>query len=94
MKFLYFYELSYGVATGLAKLPICLFRLRFTVEQTHIGIIYGVIGVIIFFSVFLIVFTVLQCKPVSAYWNNNATGDNVDTVKVTYAHSAIVAATD
>jgi hypothetical protein len=59
-----------------------------------------VITINIAYSIFLFFFALFQCRPVSEFWSRvisppqgTCTNPNV-TVKVTYAHAAIVSVTD
>lgn len=82
------------IATCLVKLSISLFLLRFTVERKHTWTLYVVLATLFSYSVFLLFFALFQCRPVSAFWNHSGNCNTIGTVKVTYAHSAIISASD
>ncbi|KKK13065.1 hypothetical protein AOCH_003086, partial [Aspergillus ochraceoroseus] len=94
LQLLFVYEASYVIATCLVKLSICLFLLRFTLERKHTFPLYGVFAVTLSYSIFLLFFALFQCKPVSAFWDPQGNCNRPGTIKVTYAHSAVVSACD
>jgi hypothetical protein len=94
------YELTYILATTLVKLSIATFLLHFTLERVQIYILYCVIAINIAYSIFLFFFALLQCRPISEFWlrvvspPHGSCTDPETTIKVTYAHAAIVCVTD
>ncbi|KAL5340204.1 hypothetical protein BJX70DRAFT_361809 [Aspergillus crustosus] len=94
LKLLFIYEMAYITGTCMVKLSISMFLLRFTVERKYTWILYGVLTIILTYSIFLLLFAVFQCDPVSAFWDPRGHCNRTGVVKVTYAHSAIVSATD
>ncbi|KAL2837940.1 hypothetical protein BJY01DRAFT_258195 [Aspergillus pseudoustus] len=94
LKLFFIYEATYVIATCLVKLSIGLFLLRFTVERKYTWTLYIILAILLCFSIFLLFFAIFQCKPVSAFWGNPGTCNRTGTVKVTYAHSAIISASD
>ena len=86
--------MAYIIATCLVKLSITLFLLRFTIERKHTWPLYVVLAILVTYSVFLLFFALFQCDPVSAFWRPEGNCDRSGTVKATYAHSAIISASD
>ncbi|CEO58634.1 hypothetical protein PMG11_03343 [Penicillium brasilianum] len=76
------------------KLSISLFLLRFTIERKYTWTLYVVLATVLSYSVFLLFYALFQCRPVSAFWTNSGYCNRAGTVKVTYAHSAIISASD
>jgi hypothetical protein len=82
------------------KLSISFFLLQFASNKTQIYSIYGIILVNIAYSIFLFFFALFQCRPVSEFWLrviNTPSGSCTEpstTIKVTYAHTAIVCISD
>lgn len=86
--------MAYIIATCLVKLSISLFLLRFTIERKHTLPLYIVLAILLTYSVFLMFFALFQCEPVSAFWSPQGNCNRIGTVKATYAHSAIINASD
>ncbi|OOQ90877.1 hypothetical protein PEBR_02973 [Penicillium brasilianum] len=87
-------QVTSGTTLILVKLSISLFLLRFTIERKYTWTLYVVLATILSYSVFLLFYALFQCRPVSAFWTNSGYCNRVGTVKVTYAHSAIISASD
>ena len=58
----------------MVKIAICLFLLRIVVQRLHKWIIYITITVVTIYSFCFFIVVVLQCRPVSYYWNHNQHG--------------------
>lgn len=93
-QLLFIYESTYVIATCLVKLSISFFLLRFTIERKYTRTLYIVLAILLGYSIFLLFFALFQCKPVSAFWASPGSCNRIGTVKVTYAHSAILSASD
>jgi hypothetical protein len=76
-------ELGYVACTAVTKVSICIFLLRIIVEKIHKYIIYLVLT-LNSFSVIVFLFLMLQCKPISYFWNQNQPGHCVNPRLITY----------
>jgi len=68
LRYWFFCEISFTLATSMLKIAIGLFLLRITVDRTHIWIIRIImIGSIVtgFIYTFILLF---QCQPISYWW--------------------------
>lgn len=67
-------EVSYCLTSVAVKASICLFLLRITVRRLHIWILYSVMVVTIFAGIVFMLVLLLQCHPVTYFWNKDQSG--------------------
>lgn len=91
LKWWYHCYLWYCITVVTCKLSIAFFLLRIAVRRVDRVIIYTATGVTIVTSIIFFFCVMLQCKPVSYFWDKAQEGTciSVDTVKgLTYGYSA------
>ncbi|RAL12361.1 uncharacterized protein BO97DRAFT_56241 [Aspergillus homomorphus CBS 101889] len=87
----------YMWASGVAKVSIALALLRLTVRRSHRFILWTVICASVSVGLTFWFFMVLQCHPVSEFWERTGRGKCLDTsvlLIVAYVYSSICAACD
>jgi hypothetical protein len=100
LKLLLVIETSYVAATTFVKISVGIFLLRFCVENLYKRIIYAVLLLISCFGIFILLFLLVQCRPVAAFWEQaispsfHGNCDAQGTVVSIYIHSAINSAVD
>ena len=80
-----------------AKISIGLFLLRVTVSKLQRLIIYIAMGLTVLTGIVFFFVTLLQCSPVSFFWNKHQPGKcvNVDVIiGLTFLYSAVSAICD
>ncbi|KAE9379385.1 hypothetical protein N431DRAFT_434387 [Stipitochalara longipes BDJ] len=70
---IYLSELLFTLSTSFAKLSILFFYLRLAVTRTYRRVIYASIVLIAVWAVVFSCVVILQCHPVSAYWDPDST---------------------
>ncbi|KAL6691185.1 hypothetical protein J3F84DRAFT_387059 [Trichoderma pleuroticola] len=91
LKYWYFCYIWYCVTMILTKISIGYFLLRITVERIHTWIIGTVMLVTVVTGIVFFFVTMLQCAPVSYFWDKNQHGSciNIDVIiTLTYIYSA------
>lgn len=74
-----------------SKISIGYFLLRITVERIHTWIISAVMLLTVVTGIVFFFVTMLQCAPISYFWNKNQHGSciNIDVIiAITYLYSA------
>ncbi|KAF2473765.1 uncharacterized protein BDR25DRAFT_341043 [Lindgomyces ingoldianus] len=97
LRFWWLCYISYCWTMIGAKISIGLFLLRVTVNKMQRWIIYTVMGLTVLTGIVFFFVTLLQCRPVSYFWNKNQPGSciNIDVIiGLTYLYSAISAICD
>ncbi|PWY91673.1 P-type ATPase [Aspergillus sclerotioniger CBS 115572] len=87
----------YVWASGVAKVSIALALLRLSVQKTQRIILWIVVGASTSISLVFWFFMLLQCHPVSEFWERRGTGKCLSTdvlVDVAYLYSSICAVCD
>ncbi|KAJ5573846.1 uncharacterized protein N7459_008273 [Penicillium hispanicum] len=88
-------QIIYIWSSSLAKVSIAVALLRLTVRPVHVVILWVVIGTVIAIGTMFWLVLLLDCRPISYFWNRidpSATGTctSVDTlVDITYLYSVI-----
>ncbi|KAL7941093.1 hypothetical protein V8C42DRAFT_335763 [Trichoderma barbatum] len=91
LKYWYFCYIWYCVTMIMSKISIGYFLLRITVERIHTWIIWGVMLLTVVTGIVFFFITMLQCAPISYFWNKNQHGSciNIDIIiAITYLYSA------
>ncbi|KAL6809507.1 hypothetical protein V8C40DRAFT_259173 [Trichoderma camerunense] len=91
LKYWYFCYIWYCVTMILTKISIGYFLLRITVERIHTWIIGSVMLVTVVTGIVFFFVTMLQCAPVSYFWDKTGNGSciNIDVIIIlTYIYSA------
>lgn len=80
----------------MVKIAICLFLLRIVVQKSHKWAIYITIAVVTTYSFCFFLVVLLQCRPVSYYWNQDQPGQCKPDVMIgaTIAYGVVCMATD
>ncbi|KAH8671503.1 hypothetical protein BX600DRAFT_537877 [Xylariales sp. PMI_506] len=78
-KFWWLCYIWYSVTMTLSKLSIAIFLLRITVQRIHryiivVALVFSVLSGLIFLLI-----TMLQCKPISYFWDQNQDGSCLST---------------
>lgn len=97
MRYWWLCYIAYCLTMIAAKISIGLFLLRVTVSQIQRRIIYTAMGLTVLTGVLFFFVTLLQCSPVSFFWNKHQTGTclNIDVIiALTFFYSAISALCD
>ncbi|KAL7958057.1 hypothetical protein V8C34DRAFT_284176 [Trichoderma compactum] len=92
LKYWYFCYIWYCVTMILTKISIGYFLLRITVERIHTWIIGTVMLVTVVTGIVFFFVTMLQCAPVSYFWDKTQSGSciNIDVIiTLTYIYSAL-----
>ncbi|KAL7916825.1 hypothetical protein GGI35DRAFT_49796 [Trichoderma velutinum] len=90
LKYWYFCYIWYCVTMILTKISIGYFLLRITVERIHTWIIGTVMLLTVVTGIIFFFVTMLQCTPVSYFWDKNQHGScmNIDIIIIlTYIYS-------
>ncbi|KAH8900843.1 hypothetical protein GQ53DRAFT_863589 [Thozetella sp. PMI_491] len=90
LKYWYFCYISYCVTMTLSKLSIGYFLLRITVQRLHRWIVYGIMLVTVVTGLVFFFVTMLQCMPLSYFWNKNQAGTCINVeiiIALTYMYS-------
>ncbi|KAF2451468.1 hypothetical protein P171DRAFT_425969 [Karstenula rhodostoma CBS 690.94] len=89
---------AYCLAMVSAKISVGLFLLRVTVQPLYRRIIYGVMGSTVVTGLVFFFVSVLQCKPVSFFWQKftgSGTCVNIDIIiGVAFSYSGVAAVCD
>ncbi|KAL7802365.1 hypothetical protein V8C44DRAFT_353411 [Trichoderma aethiopicum] len=91
LKYWYFCYIWYCVTMIASKISIGYFLLRITVERIHTWIISAVMLLTVVTGIVFFFVTMLQCAPISYFWNKNQHGSciNIDVIiAITYLYSA------
>jgi len=92
MRYWWLCYIGYCWAMIAAKISIGLFLLRVTIKPIHKWIIYTVMGLTALTGLVFFFVTLLQCTPISYFWNKKQTGFcvNIDIIiALTFLYSAI-----
>jgi hypothetical protein len=95
-KFWWAAELSYTICTAMIKLSICFLLLRIVVSKVHKYIVYIVMALNAY-SLFYFFLLMLQCRPISYFWNPKEPGHCINrhfVEKASYIFTAVCLATD
>lgn len=88
----------YPVTLVFVKLAIVAFLLRIVISRVQRAILYTVAALTTIYGVALFLILLLQCRPVSRYWNPFMSGgvcaNPLLIVNALYANSAICMVTD
>ncbi|KAI3021098.1 hypothetical protein CBS147347_8109 [Aspergillus niger] len=87
----------YICASGIAKVSIALALLRLSVQKYQRMILWTVMGASICISLIFWFLMLLQCHPVSEFWERTGTGKCLNTdilINVAYVYSGICAICD
>ncbi|CAD6448128.1 8a9ae0a6-52cf-4c0d-a118-9221d71ff85e [Sclerotinia trifoliorum] len=98
-KYIFASELLYVITMAITKVAIGVYFLRLASKRYQFCIIYSVMAMALSVSSAYFIFVLLQCQPISYFWNmfGDATGTCLSTstrANVTYAHAAMSAVTD
>ncbi|ESZ97274.1 hypothetical protein SBOR_2348 [Sclerotinia borealis F-4128] len=98
-KYIFSSELLYVITMAITKVSIGVYFLRLANKRYQFWIIYSVMATALLVSSAYFIFVLLQCQPVSYFWNmfDDGSGSCLSTsvrANVTYAHAAMSAVTD
>lgn len=98
-KYIFASELLYVITMAITKVAIGVYFLRLANKRYQFWIIYSVMALALSVSSAYFIFVLLQCQPISYFWNmfGDGTGTCLSTstrANVTYAHAAMSAVTD
>ncbi|KAF7923594.1 hypothetical protein EAE99_006853 [Botrytis elliptica] len=98
-KYIFASELLYVITMAITKVSIGVYFLRLANKRYQFWIIYSVMAIAVLVSMAYFIFVLLQCQPISYFWNmfDNGSGFCLSTstrANVTYAHAAMSALTD
>ncbi|OAQ59982.2 hypothetical protein VFPPC_14714 [Pochonia chlamydosporia 170] len=91
MQYWWFCYLSYCLTMIASKLSIGCFLLRLMVRRLERWIVYVVMLLTVLTGVLFFFVTLLQCKPISYFWNKAQQGHCIDIeviIVITYVYSA------
>ncbi|KAL7928217.1 hypothetical protein V8C35DRAFT_318684 [Trichoderma chlorosporum] len=91
LKYWYFCYIWYCVTMIMSKISIGYFLLRITVERIHTWIICVVMLLTVVTGIVFFFITMLQCAPVSYFWDKNQNGSCINIeiiIALTYLYSA------
>jgi hypothetical protein len=81
----------YCLSMIFSKISIGYLLLRITVQRIHTLIIYGVMAITVLTGIVFFFVTLLQCQPLSFFWNKAQDGYCIDIqviIALTYLYSA------
>ncbi|GKZ24661.1 hypothetical protein AbraIFM66951_011932 [Aspergillus brasiliensis] len=84
-------------ASGIAKVSIALALLRLSIQKYQRIILWAVMGASACISLVFWFFMLLQCQPISEFWERTGTGQCLSTdtiINVAYVYSGICAVCD
>ncbi|TGO30361.1 hypothetical protein BPAE_0006g01010 [Botrytis paeoniae] len=98
-KYIFASELLYVITMAITKVSIGVYFLRLANKRYQLWIIYSVMAIAVLVSMAYFIFVLLQCQPISYFWNmfDDGSGFCLSTstrANVTYAHAAMSALTD
>ncbi|KAM0165943.1 hypothetical protein ACHAQE_002043 [Botrytis cinerea] len=98
-KYIFASELLYVITMAITKVSIGVYFLRLANKRYQFWIIYSVMAIAVMVSIAYFIFVLLQCQPISYFWNmfDDSSGFCLSTstrANVTYAHAAMSALTD
>ncbi|KAG4031250.1 hypothetical protein MFRU_009g00410 [Monilinia fructicola] len=98
-KYIFASEILYVITMAITKVSIGVYFLRLSNRRYQFWIIYSVMAMTLLTSSAYFIFVLLQCQPISYFWNmfSNGAGSCLSTstrANVTYAHAAVSAVTD
>ncbi|KAF7913690.1 uncharacterized protein EAF01_000096 [Botrytis porri] len=98
-KYIFASELLYVITMAITKVSIGVYFLRLANKRYQFWIIYSVMAIAVLVSMAYFIFVLLQCQPISYFWNmfDDGSGSCLSTstrANVTYAHAAMSALTD
>lgn len=99
LQYIFASELLYVITMAITKVAIGVYFLRLANKLYQFWIIYSVMALALSVSSAYFIFVLLQCQPISYFWNmfGDGTGTCLSTstrANVTYAHAAMSAVTD
>ncbi|KAJ5238905.1 hypothetical protein N7468_003524 [Penicillium chermesinum] len=102
MKYWWYCEVAYCLASIFAKISICIFLMRITIKRVHNWILYIVMVLTVLAGLVFFFLMLLQCKPVNYFWNRTAMDPAIEgycisiniIITMTYVYSAFAALCD
>ncbi|KAJ5647385.1 hypothetical protein N7490_003757 [Penicillium lividum] len=102
MEYWWFCEVAYCFASIGCKISVCIFLMRITVKRSHIWTLYIVMCLTVLCGLIFFFVMLLQCKPVSYFWNRvkedpSIEGHCIDiniVIIMTYIYSVFAAMCD
>ncbi|KAJ5082020.1 hypothetical protein N7532_011063 [Penicillium argentinense] len=106
MKYWWLCEIAFCFASIFCKISICIFLMRICIKRTHLWTLYTVMALTVLAGLVFMFLMLLQCKPLSYFWNRmayhpvvNIEGEgyciNMEIiVAMTYVYSVFAAACD
>lgn len=99
LQYIFASELLYVITMAITKVSIGVYFLRLANKRYQFWIIYSVMAIAVMVSIAYFIFVLLQCQPISYFWNmfDDGSGFCLSTstrANVTYAHAAMSALTD
>ncbi|KAF2425300.1 hypothetical protein EJ08DRAFT_681599 [Tothia fuscella] len=99
MRAWYWGEITYIITTTVLRLAVGTFLLRIAVRKAHRKVVYTCIVVNVLYNLYWLIFTIVQCSPVSGFWLRFGGMENVNchtdiAVASTFAASGLSALVD
>lgn len=102
MRYWWLCEIAYCFASVGCKISVCIFLMRITIRRIHIWALYTVMALTIISGLVFMLLMLLQCQPVSYFWDRLAMDDSIDgfcinmdiIIIMTYVYSAFAALCD
>ncbi|KAJ5524708.1 hypothetical protein N7494_011358 [Penicillium frequentans] len=102
MNYWWLCEVAYCFASIGCKISVCIFLMRITVKRVHIWILYIVMILTVLAGLVFFFLMLLQCKPVSYFWNRTREDSSIEgycidihiIVIMTYIYSVFSAVCD
>lgn len=79
-KILYVAEFGYGTASPLAKLAVLAFYRRIFPTETVKRGVYAIASLCIGWFIAIVLTNILQCRPISAFWDPKGTYTCIDLI--------------
>ncbi|KAI9641044.1 hypothetical protein NHQ30_010472 [Ciborinia camelliae] len=98
-KYIFSSELLYVITMAITKVSIGVYFLRLSNKRYQFWIIFSVMATALLVGSAYFIFVLLQCHPISYFWNmfSDGTGSCLSTstrANITYVHAAMSAVTD
>ena len=102
MKYWWLCEVAYCFASIGCKISVCIFLMRITVKRSHIWTLYIVMILTVLAGLVFFFLMLLQCKPLSYFWNRTKEDPSLDgycidiniIIIMTYIYSVFAALCD
>ncbi|KAL4995881.1 hypothetical protein BDV10DRAFT_202695 [Aspergillus recurvatus] len=90
-KYMWIAQVSYGFATDLCKISVCVFLMRLTVKPIHTRLLWILLIYTAIHCAYVIIADLVRCQPVSYNWDQMALDPRFKGTCMTSKQSKIIA---